>query len=153
MSAPLPSALRTRFQRYIEEGLSGRAAALRLKLSPATGARWAHQVRTKGYAEPGPQGPPRGRGKLAPHQAFLEELIARDSDITLFELRDALADAEGVRVHHCSIANLLSRLGLTYKKVTGRDRTPSRQGKAAARRLVQTSAACHCGLAGTRCLH
>ena len=28
MSAPLPDALRARFQRYIEEGLSGRAAAL-----------------------------------------------------------------------------------------------------------------------------
>jgi len=72
MSAPLPSALRARFQKYIEEGLSGRAAALRLKLSPATGARWARQVRTKGSAEPAPQGPPRGRGKLAPHRAFIE---------------------------------------------------------------------------------
>ncbi len=81
MSAPLPSALRTRFQRYIDEGLSGRAAALRLKLSPATGARWARQVRTKGHAEPAPQGPPRGKGKLAPHQTFLEELIAQDPDI------------------------------------------------------------------------
>ena len=88
MSAPLPAALRKRFQRYIEEGLSGRAAALRLKVSPATGARWARQVRTKGHAGPAPQGPP----------------------------RDALADAEGVRVHHSSIANLLSRLGFTYKK-------------------------------------
>ena len=63
-----------------------------------------------------PQGPPHGKGKLAPHQAFLEELIAQDPDITLFELRDALAEAEGVRVHHSSIANLLSRLGFTYKK-------------------------------------
>ncbi|WP_281844149.1 helix-turn-helix domain-containing protein, partial [Sinisalibacter aestuarii] len=105
-----------RFQRYIEEGLSGRAAALRLQLSPATGARWARQVRTMGHAEPAPQGPPRGKGKLAPHQAFLEELVAQDPDITLFELRDALAEAEGVRVHHSSIANLLSRLGFTYKK-------------------------------------
>lgn len=116
MSAPLPSALRLRFQQYIEDGLSGRAAALRLKLSPATGARWAHQVRSKGHAEAAPQGPPRGRGKLAPHQAFLEDLIAQDPDITLFELRDALSDAEGVQVHHSSIANLLSRLGFTYKK-------------------------------------
>ena len=119
MSAPLPSALRTRFQRYIEEGLSGRAAALRLKVSPATGARWAHQVRTVGHAEPAPQGPPPGRGKLAPYQAFLEELIAQPPDITLFELRDALADAEGVLVHHSSIANLLSRLGFTYKSKEG----------------------------------
>ena len=37
MSAPLPEALRARFQRLIEEGFSGRAAALRLQLSPATG--------------------------------------------------------------------------------------------------------------------
>ncbi len=116
MSAPLPLALRTRLQRLIEEGLSGRAAALRLKLSPATGARWARQLKIRGHAEPAPQGPPRGKGKLAPYQAFLEELVAQDPDITLFELRDALADAEGVRVHHSSIANLLSRLGYTYKK-------------------------------------
>lgn len=116
MSAPLPLVLRTRFQRYIEEELSGRAAALRPKLSPATGARWARQVRTKDHAEPARQGPPRGRGKLAPHRVFLEELVAQDPDITLFELRDALAEAEGVQVHHSSIANLLSRLGFTYKK-------------------------------------
>jgi len=65
---------------------------------------------------PAPQGRPRGHGKLAPHRSFFEELIAQDPDITLFELRDALADAEGVKVHHSSIADLLSRLGFTYKK-------------------------------------
>lgn len=68
------------------------------------------------HADPAPQGPPRGKGKLAPHQAFLEELIAQNPDITLFELHNALADASGVRVQHSSIANLLSRLGFTYKK-------------------------------------
>ncbi len=116
MSAPLPSALRSRFQGLIEEGLSGRAAALRLRLSPATGARWAHAIRTKGHAEASPQGRPRGTGKLAPHAPFFEELIAQDPDITLFELRDALEEAEGVQAHHSSIAALLSRLGFTYKK-------------------------------------
>jgi len=65
---------------------------------------------------PAPQGRPRGRGKLAPHQAFFEELVAQDPDITLYELRDALAMAEGVKVHHSSIAALLKRLGFTYKK-------------------------------------
>ena len=48
MSAPLPDALRMRFQRLIEEGSSGRAAALHLKLSPATGARWALSIRRTG---------------------------------------------------------------------------------------------------------
>ncbi len=40
MPALLPDAIRMRFQRLIEDGLSGRAAALRLKFSPATEARW-----------------------------------------------------------------------------------------------------------------
>ena len=43
MSAPLPNALRARFQKLVEEGLSGRAAALRLKVSHATGARWGRR--------------------------------------------------------------------------------------------------------------
>ena len=102
MSAPLPSALRSRFQKYIEERLTGRAAALRLGFSPATGARRARQVRTNGNANPAPQGRPRGQGKLAPHRAFFEELIAQDPDITLYELRDALAEAEGGLPHHSS---------------------------------------------------
>ena len=42
MSAPFPFALRARFQRDIEEGLSGRAAALRSKLSAATFAAMGH---------------------------------------------------------------------------------------------------------------
>ena len=89
MSAPLPDALRARFKACLEEGLSARAAAARLKLSPATGTRWARAIRQHGTAAPAPQGRPRGRGKLAPHQAFLEELIAQDPDITLYELRCA----------------------------------------------------------------
>lgn len=116
MSAPLPSALRARFQRYIEEGLSGRAAALRLKVSPATGVRWQHQIRTTGRAVPARQGRPKGSGKLAPHVGLFEELITQDPDITLFELRDALADATGLQVQHSAIGHLLKRLGFTHKK-------------------------------------
>lgn len=116
MSAPLPTALRARFHDYIKEGLSGRAAASRLKLSAATGSRWAQAIRTKGHTDPAPQGRPRGQGKLAPYQAFLEELVAQDPDITLYELRDALMEAESVQAHHSSISAQLSRLGFSYKK-------------------------------------
>ena len=64
MSAPLPEAVRARFQTLIEEGLSGRAAALHLKLSPATGARWGLSIRRTGRARAARQGRPRGKGKL-----------------------------------------------------------------------------------------
>jgi transposase len=53
-------------------------------------------------------------------KAFLVELVEQDPDITLFELRDALADAEGVQVHHSSLGRALERVGFTYKKVAGR---------------------------------
>lgn len=116
MSAPLPMALRARFQQYIEEGLSARAAASRLKLSAATGVRWAQSIRLRGDAKPARQGRPKGHGKLAQHRAFLEELIAQDGYISLLELAAALLAATGVRAHPSSIGRFLRKLGFTYKK-------------------------------------
>ena len=116
MSAPLPDALRARFQRLIEEGLSGRAAALRLKLSPATGARWSLAIRRRGHTCASPQGRPRGKGKLDPHRSFLIELINQDGDMTMPELAGALADATGVQAHPDAIGRFLRKLGFTYKK-------------------------------------
>ena len=96
MPAALPMALRARFQDYITEGLSGRAAASRLKVSAATGVRWLRKIRKRGEIAPEAQGRAKGHGKLAPHRALLEELVAQDGDITLPELAGALEAATGV---------------------------------------------------------
>ena len=122
MSAALSSELRTRFREYLEEGLSGRAAAARLRLSAATGVRWQRKWRETGSVAPGAQGRPPGQGKLAAHQGLLEELVAQDGDITLPELAVALASVTGVVAHAASIGRFLRKLGYTYKKVTGRNR-------------------------------
>ncbi|PXW67360.1 transposase [Loktanella sp. PT4BL] len=153
MSAPLPDALRARFQRYIEEGSSGRAAAFLLKLSPATGARWALAIRRTGRAEAAPQGRPKGRGKLDPHRDFFAEIIAQDGDITMPELSAALFAATQVRAHPNAIGKFLRKLGYTYKKVTGRHRTPPCQGKATARRLVQVPHSSRVEAPRPRCLY
>ena len=116
MSAPLPKALRARFQKLVEEGLSGRAAALRLKVSPATGARWGQAIRRTGQARAAPQGRPKGKGKLDPHRAFFSEIIAQDGDITMPELASALRDATGVQAHPNAIGKFLRKLGYTHKK-------------------------------------
>ena len=116
MSAALPMALRARFQEHVEEGLSGRAAAARLKLSAATGVRWLRKMREQGNVAPAAQGRPRGHGKLAPHRAFLEELVGQDGDITLPELAGALEAATEVIAHPASIGRFLRKLGYTYKK-------------------------------------
>ena len=113
MSAPLPDALRAWFQKLVEEGLIGRAATLRLKLSPATGARWGLAIRRRGHARAAPQDRPRGKGKLCPHRLFLIELIDQDGDMTMSELAGALADATGVQAHPDAIGRFLRKLGFT----------------------------------------
>ena len=115
MPAPLSLDLRRRFQLCIDEGLSGREAARRLRISAATGSRLAQKVRRGGDLAPAKCGRPSGSGKLGACGEFLLELVAQDPDITLFELRDALAEAEGVRVHHSAIARALARLGFSFK--------------------------------------
>lgn len=112
MSAPLPDALRARFQKLVEEGLSGRAAALRLKLSPATGARWGLSIRRTGVARAAPQGRPRGQGKLDPHRSFLIDLIEQDGDMTMPELAGVLEDATGVQAHPDAIGRFLRQARL-----------------------------------------
>ena len=116
MPAPLSLDLRHRFQRYIEDGLSGREAARRLMISPATGARLAGRVRRGEALGPHKCGRPVGWGKLGPHKAFLLELVEQDPDITMGELRTALMEAEAVLVHETSLSRALRRLGYTYKK-------------------------------------
>jgi transposase len=153
MSAPLPNALRARFQKLVGEGLSGRAAALRLKLSPATGARWSLAMRRTGQAKAAPQGHPRGKGKLDPYRCFLIELIDQDGDMTMPELAGALADATGVQAHPDAISRFLRKLGFTYKKDASRDRTASRKGKKTARPMDQAPFASGLGPTGSCCLH
>jgi transposase len=116
MPAPLSLDLRIRLQRYIADGFSGREAARRLRISPATGVRLAGKVRRGESLAPAKCGRPPGSGKLGPYREFLLELVGHDPDITLFELQGALAEAEGVRVHPSAIARMLKKLGFTYKK-------------------------------------
>ena len=114
MSSPLPDALLARFQKLIEEGLIGRGAALRLNLSPATGARWGLPIRQTGRAKAARQGRPRGKGKLDSHRSLPIELFEQDGDITMPELAGALADATGVQAHpDAAMGRFLSQLGFT----------------------------------------
>ena len=122
MVPPLPKELRDRFVRLVGTGLAGREAARRLQLSAATGGRWARQTRRTCAVKVAPMGRPAGTGKLAAHVDVLRERVTQDRDITLFEFPAALADSEGVTVHHSATVGRLKRLGFMHKKVA-----PSRQ--------------------------
>ncbi|RCW80227.1 transposase [Paracoccus lutimaris] len=116
MPAPLSQDLRHRFRRYIEDGLSAREAARRLLISPATGVRLARRVRQGEALVAQKCGRPLGWGKLGPHKALLVELVEQDPDITMAELKGALAGVEGVHVHESSLSRALRRMGYRFKK-------------------------------------
>jgi transposase len=87
--------------------------ALRIKLSPATGAGQRLAIRRTVQARAAPQSRPRDNGKLDPHRSFLIELIDQDGDMSMTEMAGALADATGVRAHPNPIGRLLQKLGFT----------------------------------------
>ena len=98
MPAPLSFDIRHRFQRLIKKGVSGREAGRRLLISAASASRLGSKIANGEDLTPKPSGGRKGGGKLAGHHDFLIELIEQDPDITLFELRDALASAHDLKV-------------------------------------------------------
>ena len=136
MSSALSSELRTRFREYIEEGLSGRAVAARLKSSAATGARWQRKWREPGAIAPEVQGRPPGHGKLSAHRELLEELVARTVTSLCLNSQEPWRPPPVLSpMPHRSDAFCAS-LGIRTKKVTGRDRAAARTGKTSTARMV-----------------
>lgn len=120
--------LRRRVSDYVLAGHSRRAAGRLFGVSASTAIRLAAAVRQTGSLAPKRQGrAPGTAGKLAPHRAFLLEVVAAEPDITLAELARALADTHGVTVDLSSIHRALVRAGLSYKKRPDRAGTPARR--------------------------
>ena len=98
-----------------------RAAGQVFGVSASTAIRLAVSVRQIGSLSPKRQGRVPGMaGKLAPHRAFLLEIVAAEPDNTLAELGRALADTHGVTVAPPSIRWALVRGGLSNKKARSR---------------------------------
>lgn len=127
MGKPYSMDLRERIWRYIAAGHSRRAAACVFGVSASTAVRLAAAYRDRGVITPKRQGRAAGTaGKLAPHMAFLTEIVRAEPDITLKELAGALEETHGVSVQLSSIHRALIRAGFSYKKRP--DRSGTRPG-------------------------
>ena len=115
--------LRRRVFDCIASGHSCRAAGRVFGVSASTAIRLAAEQRQTGRLARKRQGG--AAGKLAPHAAFLLEIVAAEPDLTLAELTRALAGACSVTVDLSSIQRALARAGLSYEK------RPDRAGTAA----------------------
>ena len=114
MPAPYSQDLRERVIGFMALGGSARAAAERFDVSVSSAARWAQRWRSEGHARPRAMGGDR-RSRLSEHRARVLQLIAQQPDLTLQEIRSALA-ALGITVGLSTVHRYLSAQNLTLKK-------------------------------------
>jgi transposase len=94
MARSLSRDLRNRVLAAIDDGASCRQAALRFNVSAASAIRWNALRRRRGDASPRPQGGDRRSHRIEAHAATILDLLESKRDITLVELKQALAERE-----------------------------------------------------------
>lgn len=107
--------LRGLFCRYLEVGMSSRAAGRVVGVSASTAIRWAERRRATGSVAAGKV----GGGKPVLLEAERDWLMARieqKKDLTLHELLAQLRDERGVVVCCDTLWRFLKRCGKTFKK-------------------------------------
>ncbi len=121
MSKALSVDLRTRVLAAVAAGASHRAAASRFGVSAASVSRWRALERTRGDVRPGPLGGDRRSGRIEAQASLILDLLAETPDITVEELRAALA-AHGHAFGYGTLQRFFARRRITRKK---RPRTPA----------------------------
>ena len=95
--------------------MSCRQAAARFGVSASSAIRWRSRLRTQGDVRPGPLGGDRRSGRIERHADVILGLVERKSDITLAELRAALAE-QGVATSLSTLWRFFVRRRITLKK-------------------------------------
>src|SRR3954465_3474048 len=115
MPAPYSQDLRERVSGFMALGGSARTAATRFDVSVSSATRWAQRWRAEGHARPRAMGGDR-RCRLGEHSAEVLQLVARQPDLTLQEIRSALAVSCGITVGLSTVHRFLRAHKLTRKK-------------------------------------
>lgn len=115
MGQPLSMDLRSRLLAAIDGGMSCRAAAVRFGVAPSTAIRWQAQRRDTGSFAPKPQGGDMRSRRVEERREDILALWEARKDITLDELRIALAEA-GSAVSKAGLHRFFVRHGITRKK-------------------------------------
>jgi len=127
MSRPYSQDLRVRLVRYVEGGVSARAAAKVFGVSESAAIKWMQRWRRQGSVAPDPVRGHR-RQLLESHSDWLLEIIETKTDLTLEEIRAQLKK-RGVRVSLWTVWSFYDRHDISFKKKRLRQRTgPRRRG-------------------------
>lgn len=129
MGKPLSLDLRRRIVACVEAGHSRRAAAAKFDVSPSFVVELMKRYRETGSFEPARQGRPPG-GRLAPLQDYLIATVEAQPDITMPELAELVRAEHGVIADPSWFSRCLISLGFSYKKISDRDGTRTRESTA-----------------------
>jgi transposase len=116
--------LRERAIAMVEEGESRREVALLLNLAPSTAVRWFDRWRRTGSVAAKP-GTGHSRSPLKAHEQWLLDLIAKEPDLTLEEIRERLRREKKRAVATSSVWRFYDRHEITFKKKSARGRAGS----------------------------
>jgi transposase len=120
MPTALSLDLRVRVLAAVAQGLNHRQAGERFGVSASSVSRWRALERDEGEARPRPVGGDRKSGRIDAHKDTILAVVETAPDITIEELRQALA-AKGLVVGYGTVRRFFARHAITRKK---RPRTP-----------------------------
>jgi len=115
MGRALSLDLRERVVAAVDGGMSCRAAAARFGIGVSSAIRWRQQQLSQGHLKAGRPGGDVRSSAIEAHGPFLLALVAEQSDLTLGEIRDALA-GRGMRVSLATVWRFFDRHQITRKK-------------------------------------
>ena len=119
MAKSLSIDLRERVIAVIDGGVSRRQAAARFGVSVSSGIRWHALALRSGDATPKRRP---ALGRIEAHAGVILDAVAKQSDITLAELRALLA-GRGVSVEIATLWRFFARRKITLKKSPGMRRS------------------------------
>lgn len=116
MVKPYSQDLRLRVIAAVEEdALSCREAARRYRVSASSAIKWVRAWRRTGRIKARPMGGDR-RSVLKPQKAWIEQLIAREADLTLAGVAARLLAERGVKADVPMLSRFFRSQGLRFKK-------------------------------------
>ena len=116
--------LRLRVVAIVQDGESAREAARLLNIGASTAIRWIARLMKTGSVEAKP-GTGHARSPLKRHERWLLELVAKEPDLTLDEIRARLRSEKKMKVAISSIWRFYERHKITFKKNSARRRAGS----------------------------
>jgi transposase len=125
MSRGYSSDLRVRVIQAVECGTAAREAARQFTISASAAIKWVQRWRREGSMSEKP-GCGHSRSPLKAHAAWLLELVGKEPDLTLEEIRSKLLEKHGREAGISSLWRFFDRHGISFKKkrAGGRARSP-----------------------------